>query len=264
MTQHVALLTQHHKAGFIAPAMQELDWQISTIACFDTDLLGSFAGEHARFMAPHECAFRKAALAADLSGLAIGLGSEGSYSAGPYGLGTVNLELLCCINVEQGWAVTGRYYAPSRAQQWHIASEEALQQAIAQVCPGQHVLIQQEDEFAKGLTPTQALRLAPAMLKQGPLELRYDLRAHLSSERQQHILLAAEDLVRRMNSTCPKCHTPGFVPDITIPGLPCEACGAATRLILQHQAVCQRCEYQQLYPAKQPFANPQYCPECNP
>ena len=109
MTLQAAILTQHDKARLIAPALHRLGWQLSELSSFDTDTLGSFSGERPRFMSPYECALRKAAIAAELSGADIGIGSEGSFSPGPYGLGTFNLELLCCVNVAAGWAVTGRF-----------------------------------------------------------------------------------------------------------------------------------------------------------
>tara|TARA_R110002126_G_scaffold12196_18_gene53209 strand:- start:2464 stop:2820 length:357 start_codon:yes stop_codon:yes gene_type:complete len=74
------MLTRHDKGRLIAPALNQLGWQLTELNSFDTDSLGSFAGEYPRFMTAQECAFRKAALAAELSGLDIGLGSEGSFS----------------------------------------------------------------------------------------------------------------------------------------------------------------------------------------
>ena len=61
---------------------------MAVLESFDTDSLGSFAGERLRFMSPQECALRKAAIAADVSGCDIGIGSEGSFSPGPYGIVT--------------------------------------------------------------------------------------------------------------------------------------------------------------------------------
>jgi hypothetical protein len=264
MSKRVAILTRHHKAHLIAPALSQLGWQVSELDSFDTDALGSFSGERPRFMAPHECALRKAALAADLSGLDIGIGSEGSFSAGPYGLGTFNLELLCCVNVAAGWAVTGRFYGPSMAQQWQLNDAAALEQALTTVTPGQHLLLQQQAYLAKGLSVEQAHTLALGRLAQGSVTLSYDLRAHMSPERQSHIQQAAADLVQRLQSRCTNCDTPGFWPDKVLPGLPCEACGTPTSITRQRQASCQRCGHTEWQAVAAQFANPQYCPECNP
>ena len=264
MTPQVALLTRHDKARLIAPALSPLGWQLTEISSFDTDALGSFSAEQPRFMSPDECALRKAAIAAELSGLDIGLGSEGSFSPGPYGLGTYNLELLCCVNVAQGWAVTGRFYGPSMAQQWQLTNLAQLEQALMQVPAGQHLLLQQGLRIDKALTAQQAYQLGRTLLVQGALTLSYDLRAHLSPERQLHIANAAADLQQRILSLCPACATPGFWPDKAIPGLPCESCGTATSLTLQQLACCQRCQFSTTQAVAARYAEPQYCPECNP
>ena len=264
MTVQAAILTQHDKARLIAPVLHRLGWQLSELSSFDTDALGSFSGERPRFMSPYECALRKAAIAAELSGADIGIGSEGSFSPGPYGLGTFNLELLCCVNVAAGWAVTGCFYGPSLAQQWHISTPEQLQQALEKVSAGQFLLLQQGSVIVKGLSSTEALQTALPLLANGAVSLSYDLRAHLSPERQSHIIKAADDLLLRLNSLCPVCHIPGFWPDKAVPGLPCTACGSATGLTLQKQACCQRCQHTKVYSAAQCYADPQYCPECNP
>ena len=264
MTLKAAILTQHDKARLIAPALSTLGWQLSELSSFDTDALGSFSGERPRFMSPYECALRKAAIAAELSGADIGIGSEGSFSAGPYGLGTYNLELICCVHISQGWAVTGRFYGPSQAQQWQIQTLSQLDAALASVPAGQHLLLQQGGYLQKALDSDTCRTLACERLAQGELQLSYDLRAHLSPERQQHIALAAQNLAERLQSCCPVCATPGFWPDIAIAGLPCESCGAPTPLTAQKQACCTRCQHKQYYPVSAPCAQSQYCPECNP
>ncbi|MEO3680075.1 DUF6671 family protein [Rheinheimera fenheensis] len=264
MSQTAAVLSRHQKAALIAPAVEALGWQLIELDSFDTDSLGSFAGERPRFMSPHECALRKAALAAELSGLDIGIGSEGSFSAGPYGLGTYNLELICCVHLSQGWAVTGRFYGPSQAQQWQIQTLSQLDTALASVPAGQHLLLQQGKYLQKALDVSTCRILAREQLAQGELQLSYDLRAHLSPERRQHIALAAQNLAERLQSCCPVCTTPGFWPDTAIAGLPCEDCGAPSTLTKARQACCQRCGHQHTFAVEQHFAKAQYCQWCNP
>ena len=73
-----ALLTKHHKLALIAPALATAGIQVRSTDAFDTDTLGSFSGETPRLQTPLECARTKARLAAELTGLPIGIGSEGS------------------------------------------------------------------------------------------------------------------------------------------------------------------------------------------
>jgi len=264
LTKQTAIVTRHAKAQLIAPALAELGWHLAELDTFDTDALGSFSAERPRFMTPYECALRKAAIATDLSGFSTGIGSEGSFSPGPYGMGTFNLELVSCVHVNAGWVVTGRYYGPTDVQRWTIQSDNELCQAVKTVPEGQKLLLQQQQIIHKGLGTAEALQLAMPMLKQGAVELSYDLRAHCCPQRQQHIVLAAQDLAARLQRTCPQCATPGFWPDKALPGLPCAECEAPTMLTKLRQACCQRCNYTEDYPAEAHYANAQYCPVCNP
>ena len=263
--RQAALLSRHDKARLINPALQELGWQLTELDSFDTDSLGSFAGERPRFMAPAECALRKAALAADISGFTLGLGSEGSFAPGPYGLGTFNLELISCIDVDAGWQVTGRFYGPANVQQWTIHNSDELEQALAKVPPGQGLILQYPGYLSKGLNAQDARQQATERLNRtGELTLSFDLRAHHCPERQVHIQQAAGNLLQRIKSRCPQCGTPGFWPDKAIAGLPCEDCDAPSSLTKARQACCQRCGHQQIFAVEQRFASAQYCQRCNP
>ncbi|WP_230818192.1 DUF6671 family protein [Rheinheimera aquimaris] len=265
MMRRVALLTSHNKGRLISPALLELGWQLTELDSFDTDSLGSFAGERPRFMSPDECALRKAAIAAELSGYDTGIGSEGSFAPGPYGIGTFDLELICCVNISAGWAVTGRFYGPTNVQQWTISNNEALDQALASVPEGQKLLVQQHRYIRKGLSPAEARQQAGSLLiNGGEFILGFDLRAHCCPERQQHIRLAAADLVQRIKHQCARCSTPGFWPDKPISGLPCEECGTPSTLTQARQACCQRCGYTETYGSEQRYAAALYCQVCNP
>jgi hypothetical protein len=261
----IAMLTKHDKVRLIAPVLhQAMGIELIHTDGFDTDNLGSFAGEQPRIMTPAECALRKAALAAELTGEPLGLGSEGSFSPGPYGLGTYNLELLCCVNVNEGWQVTGRFYGPAAVQHWSIETLAQLETALSTVPSEQKLLLQQHAILHKGLSINDARLTGSTLLATGSLTLSYDLRAHCCPERQQHIVLAAQDLVARLQSQCPQCNTPGFWPDKAIPGLPCQDCDSPTSLTRLRQACCQRCHYTESQAVAQLYADAQYCPVCNP
>lgn len=264
MILNAAILTKHDKARLVAPSLSRLGWLLSEVSNFDTDTLGSFAGEYPRFMSPVECAMRKAAIAADLSGLNLGIGSEGSFSVGPYGIGTFNLELLSCVNIDAGWVVTGKFYGPTTAQRWTITQKSELDIVLQSLPAGQKLLLQQQQQIYKGISAEHALSQVVTLLKKGSLELSYDLRAHCCPERQLHIISAADNLAARLQRTCPKCQTPGFWPNNANPGLPCEECSTPTTLTLQREACCQRCHYTETYAVEATIASRQYCQVCNP
>ncbi len=264
MSETVAIATRHGKGEIIRPILAKLGWQVQELNSFDTDSLGTFANERARFMSPVECTIRKAAIAAELSGCTIGIGSEGSFSAGPFGLGTFNQELISAVNISAGWVVTGKFYGPTAVKQWAIEAPEALTQALAQVPTGQKLLLQQQQKTLKGLSTAQTLAEAKQLFADGAFTLSYDLRAHCCPERQQHIAQAAQDLLKRLQHHCPVCATPGFWPDQALPGLPCEDCGAPSSVTRLRRATCQRCQHVENYPVAESFAAPQYCQICNP
>ncbi|MFM8364629.1 MAG: hypothetical protein ACKOAS_05690, partial [Verrucomicrobiota bacterium] len=90
-----ALLTKHSKERVITPRFQEaLGAGVLVVDSFDTDTLGTFTREVSRAGSQMEVARRKAELAIELSGLPLGLGSEGSFGPGPFGFVASNLEVI--------------------------------------------------------------------------------------------------------------------------------------------------------------------------
>lgn len=262
--QPVAFLTQHGKVPLLVDALAPLGWQVFGVTGFDTDLLGSFAGEQPRFMTAAECALRKAAIAAELAGAAIGIGSEGSFTAGPYGLGTLNQELLCCVHLDEGWAVTSRAQQLCTARSWQVTAASELETILPTLPNQQLLLVKQGPRLAKALSVAQARQHCVDWLDAGPVQLEYDLRAHCSPERQQVIRLAAENLYQRLQRRCPHCQTPGFWPEQALSGLPCADCGQPTQQAKGHRACCQRCDYQQDQLHSSGYADPAHCQYCNP
>jgi peptide subunit release factor 1 (eRF1) len=93
-----------------------------------------------------------------------------------------------------------------------------------------------------------------------------DMRAHLNPSRMAVIREAAEDLVQKIQQTCPECNWPGFQVTRRLPGLPCAGCGSPTTLIYSWVYTCQKCDYQQTVPFPEGLtkADPGQCAYCNP
>jgi hypothetical protein len=270
---HFGLLSLHHKASIIAPLLAER-WQarLTNSTAFDTDTLGTFSGEVERRLKPVECALHKARLALELTGADFGLGSEGSFGASPWGIGTHNQELVACVPAKGDWAVVGVYAAPFAADEYRYGETEAQQRFWQQLPAGQGVMAVASGHKAgrsvKGIT-TQAeleVQLAAHFVEQIPADLRitYDLRAHQSPQRRVHIARAAENLFARLACVCPDCARPGFWPDQTETGLPCAACGTPTHSLSARIAQCAGCGYQQRTAVAEALADPATCPWCNP
>lgn len=264
-----ALLTLHGKEQSIAPVLWEkLNVTIVHTDAYDTDSLGTFSGETERTLAPVDCAKKKAELACSLTGVPIGLGSEGSFSPGHFGLMTFNEELLACVNTEDHWAVVGRSYQPCSVREQQCQNADELAVFISNTPLNQGLILKAQGHLGKGLVGS------PAIYEQlyqwfgntlpWPMTISYDLRAHHCPERRERIAKAAENLAERLLSVCPNCDRPGFWPDQLRFGLPCQWCGTPTNAILQRIALCQYCNYQQLFDVEEEFAEPSYCPRCNP
>jgi hypothetical protein len=83
--QSAALLTQHGKELILGPLLlAELGCSVTHVTGFDTDQLGTFTRDQARPGSQLDAARRKAEIGMDLSGLPLGLASEGAFVPDPH------------------------------------------------------------------------------------------------------------------------------------------------------------------------------------
>lgn len=270
-----ALLTRHGKETILAPLLSaKLGASLVLTQDFDTDQLGTFSGEVERQLTPKDCALKKARLACELTGLTLGLGSEGSFGPGPYGFGTVNHELVACVNLQEGWSVVGRHYNFSSVRKLTSRSTSALYEFMAKSPSNQGLLLQSTAGIAKGLHGIDAIKAClndwfgkeSLLVSELPeaLTISDDLRAHQCPERRETIYRAMENLIARLLSPCPDCQTPGFWPDQIHSGLPCRSCGCPTNSTKARTAHCSHCNAERTYPVIETEADPGQCPICNP
>ena len=273
--QPVALLTQHGKEGVIAPALAEqLGCRVEKVEGFDTDLLGTFTRDIAREGSQLNAARKKTRIGMELSGLSIGLASEGSFGTDPFtGMLPWNRELLIWIDdrlvIEVIATSAGKTNLSHRLIE---SSEEAEDFARLAGFPEHYLVIRPADEnhpeLRKGLADwasledavTWALNFAPN--RRAFIET--DMRAFANPTRLETIRLAAEDLARRLTSLCPACSAPGFALAGQVRGLPCEDCGAPTNEVKADVHRCVRCEHQMLVEREREYASARYCNYCNP
>ena len=263
------LLTLHGKEEVMSPVLWErLRVKIQHTQGYDTDSLGTFSGEIERMLTPIDCAKKKAELACSLTGNPIGLGSEGSFSPGPFGLLTFNEELVACVNVEEKWSVVGRSYQPCSVREQECRNADELAAFISQTPLNQGLILKVQGNLSKGLYGDSAIREQLDQwfgnATQWPLTICYDLRAHHCPERRERIAEATENLVERLLSGCPNCERPGFWPDEVRFGLPCQWCRTPTNEVKERIILCRNCQYQQVLEVEKEFADPFNCPRCNP
>lgn len=268
----VALLTRHGKEAVLAPVLAQLGWRLGVTRDFDTDTLGTFSRTVPRTTTAVACAREKARLAMQLTGAPRGLGSEGSYGAGPWGpIVPWGREILVLIDAPAGMEIAATTEGPATIPSQSCRSvDEVLSFAAAQPV-GQHFLLRPDDEQHRtvhgAVIGETALRTAAAAClaraATGSLFIEWDLRAHCSPSRRARIGEAAENLVARVRSRCPACDAPGFWQVDVVRGLPCRACGTATERAKARIKRCLRCPHEALENVSDE-ADPRHCPWCNP
>jgi hypothetical protein len=273
-----ALLTQHGKEALLGPLFFErFEATVERATGFDTDTLGTFTGEQARPDTQLATARRKATLASELSGLPRGLGSEGASAPGPLGFGAMGLELVTLVDLELGLEVTGRASGVGHHHHGVVREWAELEAgARAALFPSHGLCLGASPRASggasthlrKGLTDWAGLQAAFDEVKHhaedGAVFYETELRAHLNPTRQTLIVAATRDLLERMSTECPACHTPGFGVVRRAPGLPCSECGTPTNDVRGDELGCIRCDFKELRPVAAPTADPRWCPACNP
>lgn len=272
----VALLTQHGKELLLAPVLdRHLGCAVTRVSGYDTDQLGTFTRDLPRAGTQIEAARRKARMGMTLSGLPLGLASEGAFGADPMaGLLPWNVEMLVWLDDERSLEVVGRAQGPAchhhrRTSDWDEARQFTQQMGF----PEQGLVLRPDGPdhplIEKALTDWAALEDGFHRLRdrstQGAVFLETDGRAHRNPTRQKMILAAAEDLVAALASLCPACGSPGFWRAEAVGRRPCELCGRPTRLPAADRYRCPHCGHQEDRPRPGPVtADPQHCEDCNP
>lgn len=272
----VALLTQHGKERVIAPVLDAaIGCRVEWVSGFDTDLIGTFTREIPRAGTQLEAARRKARIGMELSGLPLGLASEGAFGPDPMaGLIPWNVELLVFIDDDRGIEVTGMEQQATRfahllTDDWEQVAQFARQAGF----PAHHLVVrpqgQDDPRIEKGIASWKALESAFIHARgeamNGRVFLENDVRAHAHPTRMDVIRLASVDLAAKLNSLCPACDTPGFQVTDRLSGLPCADCGAPTREIRADIYACLKCAHRETRTrADVTHADPGRCDYCNP
>lgn len=271
-----SLLTKHGKEQVIADV---LDVQVGCVVkqtdAYDTDLLGTFTQETARYGSQLDAARKKASIGMDLLQLDLGVANEGAFINDPYtGMIPWNNELVLLLDQKYGLEISGFSSAPAQSDNSYISHwEELTKFADGALFPSHYLVIKPTDEYhpqsKKGIRTLAELKdafdWAKGLSKKGIVYVENDLRAFANPTRMANIRKATEDLANKMNSVCPKCQTPGFwIKDIKR-GLPCNACGLATDQEIAKIWGCLKCDHEETEGMKVlKFADPSKCNHCNP
>ncbi len=272
----VGFLTRHGKEALVqGPLQTELGCTLVHTEAFDTDSLGTFSREIARPGSATEAGRKKAMIAMDLTGAAVGLGSEGSFIPDPYtGMLSWNVELLVWVDQQRRLEVVGIAQGPARSFGRTVRTENDLEHLIRDAdFPDHHLMIRPDDEHHplvfKNLRDEgqllTAFHRARNLSRKGEVFAEVDLRAYANPTRQKMIAAAASNLAKRLTSFCPKCGSVGFWVVGYREGLPCMSCSAPTRLPVAERWACPSCQLNEERPVSgSPNAPPERCHFCNP
>jgi hypothetical protein len=274
--QRVALLTQHGKEKVLAPALElALGCRVELVTGYDTDQLGTFSRDIPRTGTQLEAARQKARIGMQISGLPLGLASEGSFSPDPFaGMFPWNVELLIFIDDILAIEVVGVAQGNAKSAHLLTASWAEAESFAHQTGFPEHQLVLRPDSEAdprirKGIASWATLEAAFAWAREQSVSerafLETDVRAHANPTRMKNIGLAAADLVKKLNSLCPACGTPGFWLVERIAGLSCGDCSAPTRETRAEVQGCLKCAHRETREcSNRQYADPSRCDYCNP
>lgn len=271
-----SLLTQHGKESIICPQLFDSNGlEVIHVSDYDTDKLGSFTRDIPRYGSQLDAARKKARVGMELSGLKLGIASEGAFDNDPYtGMLPWNYELVLLIDDIRNIEIIGFFGGQAQSASQLVSSWNELTALLSEAQFTTHQLvIRPDDEYhpecRKGIKDLESLKeafeWATSLSKKGNVFVENDLRAHTNPTRMANILKATQDLSRKMNSLCPECESPGFSVTERKKGLLCACCEAPTNLPVANIWSCIKCEYkkEELIP-NQTKADPSKCHYCNP
>jgi hypothetical protein len=274
--RRAALLTKHKKEEVIKPVLEKgAGCLIIVEPYYDTDQFGTFTREIARPGSQLEAARSKAQKGMDILGTDLGIASEGSFGPHP-GIPFIplNREIVLLVDASEKIEICGACQNSTTNYASEVVENFAQAEKFANkaMFPSHFLVLRPDHEehpdIIKGINEWEWLREAVcrALAKSvtGKVFLETDMRAFANPTRMENIKKAAEDLVARINSRCPRCRTPGFVAVESRKGLPCEYCCLPTREVAAFVFACQRCGCREERPVPDKAAPAARCDYCNP
>ena len=271
----ISLLTKHKKEKVIEPLFTKaFKSDFITVHTYDTDQLGTFTRDIPRFGNQLDAAREKAQIAMKLSNTKYGIGSEGSFNQDPYtGIIPINHEIVIFVDSVLNIEIVGHARASSISNHALVKNWQELSKfARLNKFPKHHLVIRPDHQdhpvFEKGIDNLDKLKEkfneALKLSKKKRVFVEHDLRAFANPTRMRNIKEATKNLILKMKSLCPKCHTPGFWINRSQTGLPCAICEMPSNQIMAKIYTCLKCDYEKEEVVKNKKADPAKCNFCNP
>lgn len=278
--RQAVLATMHGKETAIAPVFAELlGIECIVPEALDTDRLGTFTGEIERPGTVDQVLRAKAELGMDVSGVDLGIASEGSYGPHPeIPFLALGVERMMLVDRRSGLVATETEIDRTPRflnLEWR---EATLPEAFLAQCgfPDHGLIVRPLGDVGVRKSPRKGIRDMGALVDAiawaidasttGACRLESDMRAHQNPTRMATIERLARRFAHRLLTPCPHCAAPGWGKVAVKTGLPCAWCGTPTQLVSQEVFGCFQCDWRQALARSdgQEAADPGQCPNCNP
>jgi hypothetical protein len=268
------IATMHGKEKVIAPILRQ-EFGISAIVSpnLNTDQFGTFTRDLNRTGTQIEAARFKAEAALLLADQSLAISSEGSFFPHPLLGIPCDREIVMLLDRANDLEIVGEEMSVTTNFDCKLVKNwQEIEKFAQKVGFPDHglVAIAPNGIITKGITSvtelSEIVERTFAMFPSEVLRLETDMRAFYNPTRMINIEKATLNLVNKMHSLCPQCHTPGFAITEYKSGLRCSLCGSPTELTRAAVYRCQKCDFRQevAFPNGAEAADPQYCPYCNP
>ena len=274
--RQAALLTMHGKERAIAPLLAPVfKEEIKVISGFNTDHYGTFSREVPRLGTQIEVARQKAEKAIELSGLTVGLSSEGSF--GPHPMLPYlpwNIELVMLVDKKHELELFGEHGSATTNYAQRLVPDQAGAEEFARQIgfPSHYVMVRPQHaghpDLQKDIDTwdklARAVSTALSVSQDNTVFIETDMRAHANPTRMANIAKAAAELAAKMLTCCPRCGVPGFFAVRKVRGLPCEWCDRPTEETKAVIHGCLKCAYEEEHLETLTKASAGRCQHCNP
>ncbi len=274
------LATMHGKEVAVRePFFDGLGLDIVTPDIIDTDAFGSFTGEIRRPKGIKDTAIAKAKLGMQLTGLPIGIASEGSFGPHPeIPVIPADIELMVLVDSRRDLVLS----------QWLISEETNFVHIEIDISgdvgsflkvakfPAHALIVKPnipvhlEPHIIKGIVKKSllldAIRSAAASSSDGKALVQTDMRAYFNPTRMSVLRQLASQFVEKLKAICPSCGAPGFGRLDVQRGLPCGFCGTPTHWVKADIFGCECCDVRETRERRDGLltTGQESCPTCNP
>lgn len=270
------IATKHQKEKVIIPIIKEhLEADIFVPTDYDTDKFGTFTGEIVRKGNALEVVRKKCLDAMNHYGFDLGIASEGSFGSHPsVFFAHADDELVILIDKKNDLEIIARELSlETNFSSEEIKSIEHLNRFAQTAKFPSHGLIIKDSEtksknIYKDISDWETLKSIYTTVAgvSNEVWVETDMRAHRNPTRMKVIEKAVQNLVKKINTLCPDCQTPGFDIKEVIKGLPCNWCQSPTESTFAFERSCKKCNYSAIekYPNGKQYESPEFCSNCNP